>query len=463
MKPYLLVITADPEVLAQLRAGLAANYEIATANDRAAALDAFRATRPLAIILDLQPAAAGSDTSESLGTLSDLLITDPQAQVIGLYSGTDREIARQAALAGASDFVRKPLALDELRLVLRRCVHVTRLERELRESRVRGPHEVAEGLLGSCPAMQKVFETVRKVATTDAPVLIIGEAGTGKEAVARAIHQRSLRSGGPFVTLNCSATPQPLIDVELFGAVRTPGGQGATRKGRIELAQGGTLLLDDIGGLPLPLQMQILRLLQEQVIERTGVRHTVSVDCRVLAATPAPLDVALNSGRFRKDLYYRLAVVQITVPPLRERGEDVVLLANHFLHRFTAMNGRPQPALNADAVQALRAHSWPGNVRELQGRIRRAAIMCDGREITPEDLNLGPVDAAVSLGGGPLRAARARVEREMVRQALLRHGGNISAAATELGVSRPTLYELMQKLGISRAPSGTSLVEPPRS
>lgn len=453
MKPYLLVVADDAALQAQIRSGLANNHEIAAATDRVSALDAFRATRPVAIVLDLHLGGGAAPPQEALGTLADLLAVDPQVQTIALYGSGEHEAARAASVAGAADFVRKPLELDELRLVLRRCMHVNRLERELRDTRVRAPHEVSEGLVGSCSAMQKLFDNVRKIATTDVPVLITGEPGTGKEAVARAIHQRSLRHPGPFVVTNCSATPSAALEVELFGTARSPNGTGAGRKGRIELAQGGTLLLDDIGAVPLPLQMQVLRLLQEQIIERVGLRHPIPVDCRLIAASTTTLEAALAAGKFRRDLYYRLTIAQLHLPPLRERGDDLLLLANFFLHRFSALNGRTRPALSSDGTQAIIEHPWPGNVRELQTRVRRAIIMCDGRAITAVDLGLRAAESAIAFGDCSLRTARERVERELVSRALQRHGGNVTAAAASLEVSRPTLYELMQKLGIQRTAS----------
>ncbi len=461
MKPYLLVVADDAALQAQIRSGLASSHEVAAATDRISALDAYRATHPLVIVLDLHLAGGAGAPQEALGTLADLIAVDPQVQTVALYGPGEVDAARSASVAGAADFVRKPLELDELRLVLRRCMHVTRLERELRDTRVRAPHEVSEGLVGSCPAMQKLFDNVRKIATTDVPVLITGEPGTGKEAVARAIHQRSLRHPGPFVAASCSATVEAALENELFGTARSPNGTGAARKGRIELAQGGTLLLDDINALTLPHQMLILRLLQEQIIERVGLRHPIPVDCRVIAAATTTLETALAAGKFRRDLYYRLTIAHLHLPPLRERGEDVLLLANFFLHRFSALNGRTRPALATDATQAINEHPWPGNVRELQTRMRRAIIMCDGRAISAVDLGLRAAESAVAVGDCSLRTARERVERELVSRALQRHGGNVTAAAASLEVSRPTLYELMQKLGIERTARNPVPAAPP--
>ena len=307
-----------------------------------------------------------------------------------------------------------------------------------------------EGLLGSGPRMQTVFDSIRKVATTDAPVLILGESGTGKEMTARAIHQRSSRKNGPFVAINCSAIPESLIESELFGHEKGSfTGAHAQRKGRIEHSIGGTLFLDEIGEIPLPIQVKLLRFLQEQCIERVGGRQEIPVDTRVIAATNADLKKALAAGSFREDLFYRLAVIQIILPPLRERDDDIILLAQSFLRRFGAENGKPNVAFGPDATRAIRQYPWPGNVRELQNRVRRAVIMGEGKRLTPGDLEL---EANAGAGQGTtLKEARERLESEMVRQALRKHGGRITSAAIELGISRPTLYELMDKLGIEKS------------
>ncbi|HWL17597.1 MAG TPA: PEP-CTERM-box response regulator transcription factor [Opitutus sp.] len=453
MKPHLLIVDDDPEVQAQMRWALAPHYSIATATDRPSALDAFRATKPLVVLLDLGLPPAPGAATEGLAALADLLALDPLLKIVIVSGQTEREAARHAIGSGAYDHIGKPVDLDELKLVLRRCFHVARLEREFREMRTRMQHDTFEGLLGTCPAMQAVFESIRKVATTDAPVLILGESGTGKEMTARAIHQRSLRAAGPFIAINCSAIPETLIESELFGHEKGAfTGAHTARKGRIELSHGGTLFLDEIGEVPLGVQVKLLRFLQEQSIERVGGRQSLHVDSRVLAATNIDLEKALASGKFREDLFYRIAVVRIVLPPLRERGEDVVLLASYFLLRFATGNSKPGLVFSSDALQAIRRHTWPGNVRELQNRIRRGVIMCDGKQLTAADLELTPVDPTITLEGGPLRAARERVEREMVRQALRRNAGNITAAAAELGISRPTLYELMEKLGVARLP-----------
>jgi two-component system NtrC family response regulator len=326
---------------------------------------------------------------------------------------------------------------------------VAELEREYRALQLGASADTFEEMLGASTQMQSVFTFVRKVAPTNAPVLILGESGTGKEMVAQAIHRRSPQKGGPFVALNCNAIPEGLLESELFGHERGAfTGAVATRKGHIETAAGGTLFLDEIGELPAPVQVKLLRFLQEKRFQRVGARYELPSDARVVAATNLDLKEAVSKGGFREDLYFRLAVVVVKLPALRERGDDVGLIAKEFLRRYGREHGRASLTFAADATRALSLHAWPGNVRELQNRVQRAVIMADGRRVTAADLELAEV-----LEAAPpqtLREAREAVEREMVQGALRRHRGSITSAAAELGISRPTLYELMEKLGIER-------------
>jgi len=287
------------------------------------------------------------------------------------------------------------------------------------------------------------------VATTDAPVLILGESGTGKEMAAQAIHQRSSRNSGPFIPINCSAIPETLIESELFGHEKGAfTGAHIQRKGRIESANGGTLFLDEIGEIPLPLQVKLLRFLQEQRIERVGGRQEIQVDTRVIAATNVDLKKAMAEGTFREDLFYRLAVVQIVLPPLVDREDDILLLAQSFLNRFAEQNKRPGLSFGPDALRAIRNYAWPGNVRELQNRVKRAVIMGGAKRLTAQDLEISA--SASAAHGSSLKDAREALEREMIVNALRKHSGKISAAATDLGISRPTFYELMAKLGVPK-------------
>jgi two-component system NtrC family response regulator len=313
-------------------------------------------------------------------------------------------------------------------------------------------------MFGSSPPMHRVFNTIRKVANSQAPVLILGESGTGKEMVALAVHRRSTRKDGPFVAINCSAIPETLLESELFGHEKGSfTGAHALRKGRIEMAAGGTLFLDEIGELPCLLQVKLLRFLQEQRIERVGGRQEIPVDTRIIAATNVDLKRAIEEGKFREDLFYRLAVVVMHLPALRERDNDVRLLAQEFLRRAADNPGKEDLTFSQQALVAISEHSWPGNVRELENRVKRAVIMADGKRLTAEDLELANVSA---IPAGPtLKDVRQSVERDLVQKALRKYGGKIAPAAAELGVSRPTFYELMEKLGIHRPDRESKAVE----
>ena len=297
--------------------------------------------------------------------------------------------------------------------------------------------------------MQDTFSAIRKVATSDAPVLILGESGTGKEMAALAIHRRSPRRDGPFVAINCGAIPETLLESELFGHEKGAfTGAHVQRKGRIETAGGGTLFLDEIGELPLALQVKLLRFLQEQRLTRVGGRQEIEIDVRVVAATNSDLKTAIGQGKFREDLFIAWPSWSSVCRHLRERGDDVRLLGQAFLQRFAAENEKGNLSFQPDALRALNRYHWPGNVRELENRVKRAVIMADGKRITVADLELS--EGVENPNVTTLKEARENVEREMVQNALRRHSGRITPAAAELGISRPTLYELMEKLGVSR-------------
>jgi two-component system, NtrC family, response regulator len=450
MKPKLLIVDDDEEIRTQMKWALAGDYEILLAGDRASALDQFKAARPGVILLDLGLPPNPGTPEEGMATLTDLLALDNLAKVVIVTGQAEKNIALRAVGTGAYDILGKPVDMDELKMLLKRCFHVANLEREYRDVQQRLNGGTFEGMLGTNSRIQAVFDSIQKVATTNAPVLILGESGTGKEMVAKAIHQRSGRKEGPFVAINCSAIPETLMESELFGHEKgTFTGAHQQRKGRIESANGGTLFLDEIGEVSLPIQVKLLRFLQEQRIERVGGRQEITVDARVVAATNADLKKGMSQGTFREDLFYRLAVVQVLLPPLRERDEDVLFLAQSFLERIGSEVGKPGITFGADAVRAIRQHAWPGNIRELQNRIRRAVIMCEGKRIAPRDLELDS-STATPFRSTTLKEARESVERELVQQALKRHAGKITAAASELGISRPTFYELMEKLGIQK-------------
>ncbi|HXT11941.1 MAG TPA: PEP-CTERM-box response regulator transcription factor [Candidatus Angelobacter sp.] len=448
MKPRLLIVDDDEEIRTQMRWGLTQDYEIFLAEDRQSALEMLSEHRPQVVLLDLGLPPRPAEPVEGLAALSEILSRDDLVKVIIISGQGEKDNALQAIGAGAYDFLPKPADLEVLKLLLKRAFHVASLEREYRQmQQLQG--ETFEGMLGTSPQMQQVFNSIRKVATSDAPVLVLGESGTGKEMVAQAIHHRSPRKDGPFVAINCSAIPESLLESELFGHEKGSfTGAHVQRKGRVEMASGGTLFLDEIGELPALLQVKLLRFLQEQCIERVGGRQPIQVDTRVVAATNVDLKKAIAENRFREDLFYRLAVVVINLPPLRERETDVRLLAQEFLRRAAAKIGKNGLTFDHDAVRALKDHAWPGNVRELDNRVKRAVIMADGKRLTPADLELGSV--AERPHAANLKEAREAVERDMIQKALRKHGGKIAPAAADLGISRPTLYELMDKLEMKR-------------
>lgn len=448
MKPKLLIVDDDEEIRTQMKWALTEDYEIILGQDRASGAEAFRAHRPPVALLDLGLPPQPGNPDEGFALLSEIVSIDKMAKLLVITGQNEHEHALRAISSGAYDFLAKPVNTDELKVLLKRCLFVSQLERESSELQMRIGDGMFEGMLGTNPKTQQMFQAIRKVASSDAPVLLLGESGTGKEKAALAVHCRSSRSAGPFVAINCAAIPETLLESELFGHEKGSfTGAHAQRKGRIETANTGTLFLDEIGELPTPLQVKLLRFLQEQKISRVGGREEIQINVRVIAATNADLKKQTSEGKFREDLFYRLAVVTISMPPLRERGEDVKLLARVFLERFAAENGK-RLAFQPDALNVLNRHTWPGNIRELENRVKRAVIMAEGKRITAQDLELAEPDA--SQGPISLKEARENIEREMVQRALQRHSGKITAAAAELGISRPTLYELMEKLGITR-------------
>ena len=448
-KPKLLLVEDDEDIRTQMKWALASDYEVATAGDGTEAMAAFSSNQPLVTLLDLGLPPRPNEPEEGLATLSALLRVDPSSKVIIISGQAEKENALRAVGAGAYDFLCKPVQMDELKLVLQRCVYVAELEQEFRSMQLAQRADFFEGMLGGSSQMQSVFTFIRKVGPTSAPVLILGESGTGKEMVARALHRCSSQQSGPFIAINCNAIPENLLESELFGHERGAfTGAHAQRKGHIESASGGTLFLDEIGELPPAVQVKLLRFLQEKRFQRVGGRQEILSDTRVIAATNANLQEAVANGTFREDLYFRLAVMVVKVPALRERGDDVTALAKEFLHRYGTEHGKPRMTLAPDAQRAVRLHQWSGNVRELQNRVQRAVIMADGKRVTADDLELS--DALDTAPAQTLREARERVEREIVQDALRRNGGKITTAAVELGISRPTLYELMEKLGIPK-------------
>ena len=448
-KTRLLIVDDDEDIRSQMKWALCSDYDLVMAGDRAGALAAFTAARPAVTLLDLGLPPRPNDPDEGLEVLSAVLALDPLAKVIVVSGQGDKRNALRAVGAGASDFLCKPVNMDQLGLVLQRCVYMAELEQEYRAMQHSARPDVFENMIGANPQMQAVFDMIRKVAPTSAPVLILGESGTGKEMVAQALHHRSARNSGPFVAINCNTIPENLLESELFGHEKGAfTGADAQRKGHIESAAGGTLFLDEIGELPASVQVKLLRFLQEKCFQRVGGRQEIQSDARVLAATNRNLRESAADGKFREDLYFRLAVVVVKVPPLRELGDEIILMSKAFLRDYGIEHAKTGLTFAPDALRALSLHSWPGNVRELQNRVQRAVIMADGKRVTARDLEL--TDALIALPPQTLKEARESVERQRIQDALRRHRGKITSAAVELGVSRPTLYELMEKLGIPR-------------
>ena len=448
-KPKLLIIEDDEELRTQMKWALSQEYNIIIAGDRESAMSNFTREAPLVVTLDLGLPPQPTGVEEGFNTLADILNKDNTTKIIIITGKEDKENALQAIAQGAYDFFFKPIQVDELKVVLRRAFHVSQLEREQRALQKRLSMDSFEDMLGTCEKMQDVFSIIRKISTTDAPVLIAGESGTGKELVARAIHKLSIRQDKPFIVINCGAIPENLLESELFGHEKGAfTGAHIQRKGRLEMTEGGTLFLDEVGELPSSLQVKILRFLQEKIVERVGGREQIEVDARVIAATNRDLKEAMKDGSFREDLYFRLGVILISLPPLREREGDVILLAKNFLEHYADENKRKIKGFTNQAINAIEQYTWPGNVRELENRIKRAVIMAEGRKITSADLELEAVQPEYERMG--LKEARDALEKELILKALARNQGNVSKAAMDLEVSRPTLYDLMEKFGIPK-------------
>ena len=449
-KQKLLIVEDDPGLQRQLRWAYE-DYTALVAGTREEALAMLRAEEPAVVTLDLGLPPDPDGVSEGFRTLRDILALSPDTKVIIASGHNARESALTAIAAGAWDFYQKPVDIDELGAIVKRAFHVHALEQENRRlmAAIPGEAQVLGGLITAAPEMLKVTRTIEKVAAANVSVMLLGASGTGKELLARGVHEASPRRKGNFVAINCAAIPDALLESELFGHEKGAfTGAVKTTEGKIEMANGGTLFLDEIGDIPLPLQVKLLRFLQERVIERIGGRKAIPVDTRIVCATHRDLKAMVADGSFREDLYYRLAEIVVPIPGLAERPGDAVLLARHFLRGYAKEMGGSARDLSPDAVEAVEMWPWPGNVRELENRVKRAAIMAEGKHVTPADLDLE--DAAQ---GEPqfinLRAVRDDAERRALGRALSMSENNISAAARLLGVSRPTLYDLMKHHGFS--------------
>jgi len=447
-KKTALLILEDDEGLRRQYRWAFPEYDLVLAETREEAVAAFRRVMPPVAIIDLGLPPDPDGVSEGLAALGAMREAAPDAKIIVATGNEAREHALRAVELGAYDFYQKPIDIDVLRIIVTRALRLYELEGENRRLAAVAQTARVEGIIGNSEPMLKVLRSIEKIAGADVAVLLLGESGTGKDLLARAVHALSRRANGPFVAINCAAIPETLLESELFGHEKGAF-TGAVKQtiGKIEVASGGTLFLDEIGDLPLPMQVKLLRFLQDHVIERIGGRQSVRVDVRVVCATHQDLDRLMATGKFREDLYYRLNEVKISVPSLRDRDSDVVLLATYFLRIFNQQFDRKVKGFSSAALAAVKAHPWRGNVRELENRVKRGVIMADGPLLTAGDLELVEVPAhPVSLD---LREARARAEREVIQLAIAESGGSISAAAKLLGVSRPTLYDLVKEHGLA--------------
>ena len=445
--PVLLVVEDDEGLQRQLKWAYE-GYQVVCASDRRSAIEALRLHEPAVVTLDLGLPPDPDGTQEGFATLEEILRIKPDTKVIVATGHGARESALKAIGMGAYDFYKKPVDIDELGLIVARAFHLHEIEDENRRLETGSASTVLGSIVTAAPEMLKVGKTIERVATADVSVMLLGASGTGKELLARAVHEKSARKG-QFIAINCAAIPENLLEAELFGYERGAfTGAVKSNVGKIELAEGGTLFLDEVGDIPLPLQVKLLRFLQERVIERIGGRQPIAVDTRIVCATHQDLEAMIADGRFREDLYYRLAEIVVKIPSLAERSGDAVLLARHFVNRFGRELNPAVQALSPEALRAIDGYGWPGNVRELENRIKRAVIMADGKSLTAEDLDLPGTtdDQPLAIN---LRAAREVADRKAIRQALSRTDNNISGAAKLLGVSRPTLYDLLKQYRLS--------------
>jgi len=445
-KPKLLIVEDDEGLQAQLKWAYE-DFDVVIVGDRASAIAALRAEEPPVVTLDLGLPPDPDGTTEGFAVLDEIMALKPDTKVIVASGHGARESALTAIERGAYDFYQKPVDIEQLGLIVRRAFNLHRIEQENRAlaEKAGDGNTVLGGLITSAPEMVKVARTIERVANTNVSVMLLGGSGTGKELLAKGLHDASNRKSGNFVAINCAAIPENLLESELFGHEKGAfTGAVKTTEGKIELADGGTLFLDEVGDIPLPLQVKLLRFLQERTIERIGGRKSIAVDTRIVCATHQNLEAMIADQRFREDLFYRLAEVVVKIPALAERPGDATLLAKAFLKRFAAEMNPGITGFAPDALAAIDGWNWPGNVRELENRVKRAVIMAEGKLIAAGDLDLeGGEEADASALN--LKSAREKSDRKIIRHALARSEGNISSTAKMLGISRPTLYDLLKQ------------------
>jgi two-component system NtrC family response regulator len=445
-KPVLLVIEDDEGLQAQLKWAYE-DFEVVVAGDRDSAIAALRSEMPSVVTLDLGLPPDPDGTTEGFAVLDAIMALKPDTKVIVASGHGARESALQAIERGAYDFYQKPVDIEQLGLIVRRAFNLQKIEDENRRLVANASEDktVLGRLITGAPEMVKVARTIERVASTNVSVMLLGASGTGKELLAQGLHDASNRCDKPFVAINCAAIPENLLESELFGHEKGAfTGAVKTTEGKIESANGGTLFLDEVGDIPLPLQVKLLRFLQERTIERIGGRKTIAVDTRIVCATHQNLEGMISEGTFREDLFYRLAEIVVRIPGLAERHGDGVLLAKAFLKRFAKEMNPTVTGFAPDALKAIDGHDWPGNVRELENRVKRAVIMADGKLVGAADLDFAGDDEEDEEVLN-LKSAREQSDRRVIRHALARSEGNISSTAKLLGISRPTLYDLLKQ------------------
>ena len=446
----LLIVEDDLALQKQLKWSLD-RFECVTASDRESALIQMRRHQPAVVTMDLGLPPDADDVSEGFQLLSQILDLAPATKVIVLTGQNGQANALRAVGLGAYDFLAKPVDPDVLMLTVERAFRLAELQAENRRLQTLQHPDALAGLITRDPDTLKVARTIERVSSSSATVLLLGESGTGKEVLAQGLHAASKRTGR-FIAINCAAIPENLLESELFGYEKGAfTGAVKTTPGKIETAHNGTLMLDEIGDLPHSLQAKLLRFLQQRTVERLGGRSEIAVDVRVVCATHQDLKQQISQGRFREDLYYRLAEIVVNIPPLRARAGDALLLAHAYLRRFALEEKRGALGFTEDALKALEQHSCPGNVRELINSLKRATIMADGERLTPDDLGLPTPENCSNANEKSdldLRTVREAAERQAIVAALGRSNGNIVRAAETLGISRPTLYDLMRRLSI---------------
>lgn len=447
MKRKLLIVEDDPGLQSQMR-WCFEDAEVFVASDRESALSILRREEPQVVTLDLGLPPDPGGSTEGFQALNDILRLSPNTKVIVVTGREEKENAVKAVGLGACDFFQKPLDADILSFIVNRAFRMHELEKENQELSTGNSSSKLAGVIASSSKMLEICRMIERIAPADVTTLLLGETGTGKEVLAKAIHQLSPRKEAPFCAINCGAIPENLLESELFGHEKGAfTGATSMKQGKIELANGGTLFLDEIGDMPMSLQVKLLRFLQERVIERVGGVKQIPVDVRVICATHQNLQTHIEQNLFREDLYYRVSEITLNIPPIREREGDAIIIAQALLKTFVNQMQRPQLSFNDDAMRAIKAYNWPGNVREIINKVKRAVIMADDKVITASDLELNTNDEN-SEDALNLRQIRDSAEKMAINQALNAAQNNMAKAARLLGITRPTLYNLTEKFGI---------------